>query len=299
MVRYVPAIHSTDSAIVRAMREAQHAHRESPTDPRPVVMVIVPKLDDDGRPVGIVRRLERAEPARRGRPDRRVERGETSRDIVLGARVAAVRADVMRHARMVLGLVGPGEEGPEPSAASVFGSLADPATVGALRTLAVAGMRCVVSRANARGEVSTTYRPVDPFGREASEAIGSLWMANATQSWRRGAPTTASGAVAYLRTIVRRMSQPIGPRAKVGGPAAPLPLVSAVDVVGAGGIEALQEAEHAAAMLARTVGRLSPAEATAARAAAEARVSGERMATDGTTRRSLAKIAAMLDNGEA
>lgn len=296
MVRYVPAVHDTDSAIVRTLRSAQHAHRESPHDPRPIIMVTATKLDDDGRPIGIIRRMERAEPVRSFRPtgtDR-----SPSRENVLGARAVAVRADAMRHARTVLGMVGPGEEGPEPSAAGVFATLADPATVNALRILAVAGMRCVVARANARGEVATTYRPVDPFGREVSEAIGSLWLADASASWRHGAPTTATGVVAYLRTIVRRMSRPIAPRAHAGGPAAPLPLVSASDVVGAGGIEALQEAEHAAVMLARTIARLSPAEATAARAAAEARVSGERMATDGSTRRSLAKIATMLDNDE-
>jgi hypothetical protein len=266
-------------------------------------MVTATKLDDDGNPIGIVRRLERAEPVRSFRPTGAAT-GEVSRENVLGARAVAVRADAMRHARIVLdslapGELAPGEHGPAPcSGPAILAALDDPATVGALRVLAVAGMRCIVSRSNARGEVTTTYRPVDPFGREASEAIGSLWLANATQSWRHGAPRTLAGVVSYLRTVVRRMSRMIAPRAKVGGPAAPLPLVSAADVVGAGGIDALLDAEHAAAMLARTVARLSPTEATAARAAAEARVSGERMATDGTTRRSLAKIAAMLDKEE-
>lgn len=256
MVRYVPAVHDTDSAIVRAMREAQYAHRESPQDPRPVVMVTADKLDDDGNVVGIVRRMERAEPVRSFRPTG-TDRGETSRETIAGKRAVAVRADAMRHARTVLGVVGPGEEGPEPSAASVFATLADPATVGALRVLAVAGMRCVVARANAKSEVSTTFRPVDPFGREASEAIGSLYWSHANASWLHGAPTTASGCVAYLRTIVGRMSRMVGPRAKKGSPAAPLALVSAADVVGAGGIEALQKAEHAAAMLAKAVNAVS------------------------------------------
>ena len=298
MVRYVPAVHSTDSAVVRTLRAAQHAHRESPVDPRPVVMVTATKLDDDGRPIGIVRRLERAEPVRSFRPTG-TDRGETSRENILGARAVAVRADAMRHARAVLGMVGPGEEGPEPSATSVFGSLADPATVNALRVLAVAGMHCVVSRANARGEVSTVYRPVDPFGREASEAIGSLWWSHTNASWRHGAPTTATGVVAYLRTIVGRMSRLIGPRARKGGPAAPLPLVCAADVVGAGGIEALQEAEHAASMLGKATARVADANARhgaeVARFIDEASALGvgearRRIRSDATAQRAMARL---------
>jgi hypothetical protein len=266
MVRFVPAVHSTDSAIVRAMREAQHAHRESPR-----------RSVDTYRPssIGI---------------------GERSRETVLGARAVAIRADAMRHARMVLGIVGPGEEGPEPSAASVFAMLADPATVGALRTLAVAGMRCVVSRSNARGEVSTVYRPVDAFGREASEAIGSLWMANATQSWRHGAPTTATGIVAYLRTIVRRMSRPIAPRARKGGPAAPLPLVTAADVVAAGGLAELERAEKRAAMLGR-VARLPSSQRDAVQRMIDAGSMGG-LAGDTTAHRALRSLRAVAEDSE-
>lgn len=296
MVRYVPALLPTDSAIVRALRSAQHAHRESPADPRPLVLVTSTRTDENGAPVVVGRRMERAELPRSFRPTG-TDRSE-GREVRASARAVAVRADAMRHARAVLGILGPGEEGPEPCAASVLSSLDDPATVGALRVLAVAGMRCVVARANARGEVATTFRPVDAFGREVSDAIGSLWLSHATDAWRNGAPTTATGVVAYLRTIVRRQSRMIEPRARKGGPAAPLPLVSAADVAGAGGIEALLDAEEAARALDKALERLSPAEGEAIRAAASARVSGERVRTDGTTRRALAKIAADVDNIE-
>ena len=266
MVRHVPAIHSTDSAIVRTMRIAQHAHRESPR-----------------------RSVDTYRPSSTGI-------GERSRETVLGARAVAVRADAMRHARTVLGLTGPGEEGPEPSAASVFATLADPATVNALRTLAVAGMRCVVARSNARGEVSTVYRPVDPFGREVSEAIGSLWLADASASWRHGAPTTASGVVAYLRTIVGRMSRLIGPRARKGCPAAPLPLVSAADVVGAGGASELERAEERAAMLGR-VARLPSSQRDAVQRMIDAgSLAG--LAGDATAHRALRSLRAVAEDSE-
>jgi hypothetical protein len=267
MVRHVPAIHDTDSAIVRAMRIAQHAHRESPR-----------RSIDTYRPssIGI---------------------GERSRETIDGARAVAVRADAMRHARYVLGLVGPGEEGPEPSAASIFATLDDPATVGALRVLATAGMRCVVSRSNARGEVSTTYRPVDPYGREVSEAIGSLWLSDAKQSWRHGAPTTASGCIAYLRTIVGRQSRMIGPRARKGGPAAPLPLVTAADVVGAGGIRELERAEERAAMLGR-VARLPSSQRDAVQRMIDAgSMSG--LAGDTTAHRALRSLRAVAEVSES
>ncbi len=266
MVRYVPAVHDTDSAIVRTMRAAQHAHRESPR-----------RSVDTYRPssIGI---------------------GERSRENVLGARSVAVRADAMRHARNVLGLVGPGEEGPEPSAASIFATLADPATVGALRTLAVAGMRCIVSRCNARGEVSTVYRPVDPYGREASEAIGSLWLSNARQSWRHGAPTTASGCIAYLRTIVGRQSRPLVPRARKGGPAAPLPLVTAADVVGAGGARELERAEERAAMLYR-VARLPSSQRDAVQRMIDTG-SMAGLAGDTTAHRALRSLRAVAEDSE-
>lgn len=274
MVRFVPCILETDSAIVRALRTAQHAHRESPADPRPVVLVTAVRVDEHGAPIVVGRRMERADPERSFRPTG-TGRGEASRETIAGARAVAVRADAMRHARAVLGMVGPGEEGPEPSAATVLDMLADPAIVNALRVLAVAGMRCVVSRANARGDVSTKFAPVDPFGREVSEAVGSLWLSHATQSWRHGAPRTIAGVVSYLRTIVRRQSRPMEARARKGGPCAPLPLVTAADVVGAGGIEALQNAEHAAAVLVRSAARLTDRHAMEARAVVEARLNGE------------------------
>lgn len=295
MVRYVPAVHETDSAIVRALLDRE-AHRESPPDPRPLIMVTATKLDDDGNPIGVVRRMERAEPVRSFRPTG-TDRGERSRENVLGARAVAVRADAVRHARMVLGIVGPGEEGPEPSAASVFAALADPAVVNALRVLAVAGMRCVVARANAKGEVSTTFRPVDPFGREVSEAIGSLYWSHTNASWQHGAPTTTTGVVAYLRTIVRRLSQPIRPRAKVGSPAAPLPLVSAADVVAAGGASELERAEERAAMLGR-VARLPSSQRDAVQRMIDAgSLAG--LAGDATAHRALRSLRAVAEDSES
>ena len=86
----------------------------------------------------------------------------------------------------------------------------DDATHRAVRMLACRGLRAYVARTH--GEDTTArYVPVDPFGRDANEAVSAAWMAmvHPRRAARRPAPTTGDALIAYLRSAIRRMVRPM------------------------------------------------------------------------------------------
>lgn len=113
---------------------------------------------------------------------------------------AAVANDACAHALALLSL---------PDAVAHWRA-GDDAVHRAARMLACRGLRALVVRV--QGEDATSrYVPVDPFGRDANEAVSAAWMAmvHPTRAARRASPATGEELVRYLRAAVRRMIRPM------------------------------------------------------------------------------------------
>lgn len=153
----------------------------------------------------------------------------------------------------------------------------DEATHRAARLLACRGLRAYVVRAH--GEDTTTrYVPVDPFARDASEAVSAAWLAmvHPRRAARRAAPATGEAIVAYLRASIRRMVRPMERVAsRFNAKHDPVALARAADDAVAMAIAAETEAA-----VRNAAERLSPAE----RAAIVATIEGRDGAASGAGR---------------
>lgn len=120
--------------------------------------------------------------------------------LAIDGRKADAHGDAMAQAARIMA---------QPEAVALWRA-GDEATHRAARMLACRGLRAYVARS--LGEDTTArYVPVDPFGREANEAVSAAWcaMVHPRRAARRPAPTTGDALIAYLRSAIRRMVRPM------------------------------------------------------------------------------------------
>lgn len=178
--------------------------------------------------------------------------------LAIDGRRADAHADAMAQAAIVMSA---------PDAVALWRA-GDEATHRAARMLACRGLRAYAARTH--GEDTTArYVPVDPFGRDASEAVSAAWMAmvHPRRAARRSPPTTGEALVAYLRASIRRMVRPMERVAsRYSAKRDPIALARAADDAVAVAI-----ANETAAAVRDAAERLAPSERTAVLATMEGR----------------------------